>query len=128
MKRGLILGVLFTWVSLSPVNAPGCGPMFQGPDFIPIRRPGVTTTDFYKGKLGVISGNWLPRYLIAAWRRLSGKPLDATALQSMSRGPVNRESTSEGSGLAVWQDARSTVMDDPAPEPIDDHRKAPGER
>ena len=105
MKRVWSLFLLSITVALTPSNAPSCGPSFPEPLFTTSRLPDVPDADFQAGKLGVITGDLDPEYLIVAYRYLQGIPLTGKA----ARTPVPVETTPPPSAVDLWTQARNAV-------------------
>lgn len=70
--------VFSVWYLLGvPVILDSCGMGPPVPTFVAAKRPADIDGQFLKGRLGVVHGEWETRYLIGAFRMLSGKPLTA---------------------------------------------------
>ena len=106
MRRVLLIVVVASGLFLSlPVVLDSCGMGPPVPTFVAEKRPVDVNGQFLAGRLGVVRRSWEPRYMIGAYRMLSGKPLTAEEITALYAAPREVQ-TGSPSGLASWDALR----------------------
>jgi len=77
-KLGCLLLVLLSRVAMAGAYDP------PSLDIYPNTAPNIPLQDFGSGRLGIIDGSFQRAYLVAAWRAIGGKPLDAEQARQLS--------------------------------------------
>jgi len=114
MMRNRLVALGVTLLAVLPASA--SGPFFAEPVFVStIGRNPTAPTAFFEGKLGIIPRDLSPRFYVAAWRALNGKPFSKAQAQSLVPRPCC-EADGETIGEAVddWQAARKLIGATPA--------------
>lgn len=105
--RYVLLLALILLVLASPTDLSSCGPFFPEAVFNPARAPNDEQA-FYKGRLGILQAEYERRYLVLAYRILSGLPLNASQIHSVSDF-FHYRSKDVNAALEAWQNARTLV-------------------
>ena len=94
-------------VLASPTDLSSCGPFFPEAVFNLAGGPDDEQA-FYKGHLGILQPEYERRYLVVAYRILSGQPLNASQIHSVSDF-FHYRSKDVDAALASWRNARALV-------------------
>ncbi len=104
----LLLLALLTVVLAGPPEAESCGPFISEAQFSYVATPPQDV--FASGHLGILRPKYYRRYLVVAFRYLTGAPLSREeALAFDSRRPAEPAATPQKTPAEQWLDARSRV-------------------
>src|SRR5436190_18414244 len=102
-----LLGLL-----IEPSATHSCGPDLPEAVFVTYAEPEPPIEAFARGEIGVLHSSWRQKYLIVAFRRLRGLPLDTqAALLALEAAP--RDSSSTPSWAGRWKHARENAVGEP---------------
>ncbi len=130
-KQAVLAGVILAAVVFQTTDLPGCGPFFPEAVFTDRVRPDSPLKDFARGRLGVLQPTYWRRYLVVAYRCLSGQPLSLVEQNAFAPAPAAAaEPGAAGSELSwaspavkEWLDARGKVAGPGAPPRIEVYRR-----
>jgi hypothetical protein len=110
LKRGFSIAAAI--IIFNSSNLPSCAPDF--PDAVFTEKHIPPLPDYVQGHLGVLQPTYWRKYLFAAFRYLSDRPLTEKEIHSFlnpSNTATEPEFSSESPGLYAWQAARKKVSD-----------------
>ena len=118
-RRLFAAALLLLAVLLTPANIFSCGPFFEVPVFTNQEGPDRPLELFAQGRMGIILPTYERRYLVVAYRYLSGKPLtkaEATAVAEAWEPKPTPQGQPSPDEVAVnkWEQARSAVLGEPS--------------
>ena len=133
--RVLLAAVLFATVIVGPSRLPGCGPFFPEAIFTPRVHPAQPLDEYLRGSLGVLQPTYARKYLFAAYRTLTNRPLSTAEREAIRAGPAPGLDPSARlsqviesyPGVTAWQDARGRVSGAGEAPDIEVFRKLPGD-
>lgn len=95
---------------LAAGSALASGPFFAEPVFVStIGRNPTAPTAFFEGRLDIIPRDLSPRFYVAAWRALNGKPFSKAQAQALLPKPCCEDELDQL--VDDWQKARKLVTD-----------------
>lgn len=118
MKHGRTLTTVLAAGLLAPLYVETCSPPPKELRFTPYHN--MLPSEVADGRLGVLRPHFRRRYLLLAYRELSGIPIKPAELDP----PVDREGRQ---GPEPWLAARALVPGLAASAPIDPEKKVPGQ-
>lgn len=115
--KGLSLGIALVGALFLafPTASDSCSISPAVPVFTTRQRPANLASEFLQGKVGVIQPGYGRRYLVGAYRILSGKPLSAAEADALYPPPkpsvqVTRDSVPGPRGQFGWNQAAGRVL------------------
>jgi hypothetical protein len=127
IKESILLFVaLSVLVAMLPRPAKACGPFFTDAIFVFEKHPEFPLERFARGQLGVLEPSYARSYLVAAYRNLSGEPLndaEVDGLKALWEERINLSyDYSSDDWIKKWTDARAKVPGLGAPPEINVYR------
>lgn len=113
MKRVVLLALGLIAAALSPAWA--SGPFFAEAVFVStIGLDPRAPTAFFEGKLDIIPRDLSPKFYVAAWRALNGKPFNAAQAKALLGLPCCDVDSGMEGAFDQWQAAHQAIAGKPA--------------
>ena len=107
MKRALTLTAVLAGLLWDPSITRSCGPDFPDAVFVSYGEPDPPIEEFASGNLGVLHPSFRQKYLVVAFRRMRGLPLDThQAMLALGAAPADSQPTN---WAERWRTARNAV-------------------
>lgn len=117
----LLMLVLLTAVLAGPPEAESCGPFFTSAQFSYVAQPPQHV--FAGGQLGILRPKYYRRYLVVAFRYLTGAPLSPQEVAAFDpRRPAVPATTAPPTPVGQWTEARNQVPGVTAIQSIEPYR------